>query len=98
MGPHAEKAKLVANDAIVTGSIVRIYAGEAASIADLSFGKQVVGDAPDGTNLDIVHSTTTTAIPIAAGSYLEGPILQFQGAGSGGVMIVYYNGGSLTIS
>ena len=91
MGPHAEKAQLVTNDAIVTGSIVRIYAGAAALITDLSFGKYVEG----GT--DIVYSTTTTDIKIPAGNYLEGPILQFQGAGSGEPMVVYYNG-SLSVS
>ena len=91
MGPHAEKAQLVANDAVVTGSIVRIYAGAAATITDLSFGKEIVG----GT--DIVYQATTTDIKIPAGSYLEGPILQFQGAGSGEPMVVYYNG-ELTVS
>ena len=91
MGPHAEKAQVVANDAVVTGSIVRIYAGVTAKIVDLSFGKEIVG----GDN--IIYQTTTDNIKIGAGSYLEGPILQFQGAGSGGAMVVYYNG-SLTVS
>ena len=91
MGPHAEKAHRVANDAVVTGSIIRVYAGEEAEITDLTFGKEIVG----GDN--IVYQATTTDVDIPAGNYLEGPILQFQGAGSGGAMVVYYNG-SLTVS
>ena len=91
MGPHAEKAHRVANDAVVTGSIIRVYAGEEAEITDLTFGKEIVG----GDN--IVYQATTTDVDIPAGNYLEGPILQFQGDGSGGTFVVYYNG-SLTVS
>lgn len=97
MGPHAEKAQLVANDAVVTGSIVRIYAGAAAKISDLSFGKQVLGVSEAAPGTDIVYQATTTDIDIPAGSYLEGPILQFQGDGASAAMVVYYNG-ELTVS
>ena len=89
MTPHAEKAKLFAAGSVITGSIVRIYAPAAAALEDHTFGKHVV----NGDNIE--YSSSDTDIVIAAGSYLEGPLLQCETKTS--AVVVYYNG-SLSVS
>ena len=89
MGPHAEKVQQLAANATVSGSIVRIYAPVALTVDDYTFGKFVEG----GNNNDFQSSTTALAVP--AGSYLEGPFTQLHT--SAHVSVVYHNG-ELTVS
>ena len=90
MTPHAEKAILLAADGIATGSIVRIYAPASAIVNDCTFGQFVEG----GDNID--YQSTTTNIAIPAGTYLEGPFTQIHM--NNVATVVYYNGGSLSVS
>ena len=89
MGPHAEKAQQLAANATVSGSIVRIYAPVALTVDNYTFGNFVEG----GDNIDFQSSTTALAVP--AGSYLEGPFTQLHT--SAHVSVVYFSG-KLTVS
>ena len=84
MSPHAEKAIALAAGSVVTGSIVRIYAQAAAALEDHTFGKFV----ENGTS--IIYSSSDTDLTIAAGTYLEGPLLQCETKTA--AVVVYYNG------
>ena len=90
MGPHAEKAQQVAGNAIVSGSIVKIYSTHAdLTVDDYVFGRFIQG----GDNIDFQSSTTALAVP--KGSYLEGPFTQLHI--SNHTAVVYYNG-ELTVT
>ena len=90
MGPHAEKARQLAVNATVSGSIRRIYSShDSFAVDNCTFGQFVEG----GDNIDF-HSSTTS-IPVPAGSYLEGPFTQLHT--SAHVSVVYYSG-ELTVS
>ena len=65
----AKKAQEVASSTAFTGSIEKIYAPVATNITSIAFG----------THTDPYTTTTSTSVTIAipAGSYFEGPIIQY---------------------
>tara|TARA_Y100000593_G_scaffold18946_1_gene37781 strand:+ start:529 stop:792 length:264 start_codon:yes stop_codon:yes gene_type:complete len=79
-----ENIRLLAASTTVTGSIQKLYAGAAAALEDVTFGKYVEG----GTNVE--YSYTATDVTIAAGSYLEGPIIQMKTKTA--PIVCYFNG------
>ena len=85
------KARVLAADAVVTGSIVKIYAPAAAELTDCKFGNFV--DAGDNFSLasSSIHQANGTAIAIPVGTYLEGPFAAIH-MSNDSVTVVYYNG------
>ena len=79
-----ENIRLLAAGTTVTGSIQKVYAGAAAALDDVTFGKFIEG----GTNVE--YSYTATDVIIGAGSYLEGPIIQIKTKTN--PVVVYFNG------
>tara|TARA_R100000908_G_C3731368_1_gene130645 strand:+ start:183 stop:446 length:264 start_codon:yes stop_codon:yes gene_type:complete len=79
-----ENIRLLAAATTVTGSIQKVYAGAAAALDDVTFGKYVEG----GT--DVEYSYTATDVVIGAGSYLEGPIIQMKTKTA--AVVCYFNG------
>ena len=89
MGPHAEKVYHASAGKTITGSIVRVYAGAAAALDEVSFGKYVEGGD------DIIYYATGSDIVIPEGTYLEGPIVYCKTKTA--ETLIYYNG-NLTVS
>lgn len=86
-----EKARVLAADAVVTGSIVKIFATQPdTKIIDCKFGNFV--DTGDSYSLasSSVHLATDTDIHFPSGSYLEGPFAAIHVNNK--VTVVYYNG------
>ena len=90
MNTHLKAQRLAAN-AVVTGSIVKIYAPAAASVTDCKFGNFV--DAGDNFSLasSSIYQANGTAIAIPVGTYLEGPFAAIH-MSNDSVTVVYYNG------
>ena len=66
----ANKAQYIAATTAFTGSISKIYCPAATNITSWAFG--------DNTNPYTTFTSTSTTIAIIAGSYVEGPIVQYK--------------------
>jgi len=76
----AYKAQIVAATTNFTGSISKIYAPTTLNVTSIAFG----------TNTDphTSASSATVTLPVVAGSYLEGPIIQYKASA---ITVVYTN-------
>jgi len=90
MNPHTKALRLAA-EAVVTGSIVKVYSSlDSTAIATCTFGSFV-----DTGDFNLASSSITqtngTSIPLTTGAYLEGPFCAIKMSNHAGA-IVYYNG------
>jgi len=89
MNPHTKSQRLVA-EAVVTGSIVKVYS----SLADTAIATCTFGSFVDTGDFNLASSSITqtnaSSIPLTIGTYLEGPFAAIHM--NAVATVIYYNG------